>query len=162
MKKSLLIDLVVLFLLVFYSQVFAGEKLDYQAIDALNQKKILFYVNQYRQKHGLMPLQMSKVISQEAEKHSRDMAAHRVPFGHQYFSQRIKRVFDQLKFPRGGAENVAYNYKDGKTVVEQWLTSPGHRHNIEGHYNLTGIGLARDKGGKLYFTQIFVRTQDLG
>ncbi|WP_156812353.1 CAP domain-containing protein [Legionella tunisiensis] len=103
---------------------------------------------------------MNKLISQEAERHSRDMANHRIPFGHQYFSTRIKRIFDEIQQCRGGAENVAYNYRDAKIVVEQWLTSPGHRRNIEGRYNLTGIGLARDSRGKLYFTQIFVRTDN--
>ena len=143
-------------------QSYALEKPDYEAIDTANQKKILIYVNEYRSKHGLPPLRMNKWISQEAKKHSQDMANHRIPFGHQYFSKRIQRVFGKIKQCRGGAENVAYNYKDAKIVVQQWLTSPGHRRNIEGRYDLTGIGLARDKQGKLYFTQMFVRTNHLG
>ncbi len=45
-------------------------------------------------------------------------------------------------------------------MVEQWLTSPGHKRNIVGNYNITGIGIARDKQGKLYYTQIFLRSSD--
>lgn len=125
--------------------------------ESANQKAILFHVNEYRAKHHLNPLRMNTQMSIEAEKHSQDMARHAVPFGHQGFNQRIKRLFGKIKDCKGGAENVAYNYKDGKTVVSNWLTSRGHRKNIEGNYNLTGIGLARDKNGKLYFTQIFIR-----
>lgn len=128
------------------------------AMDSANQKAILYYVNEYRMKHHLKPLQMNHLMSEEAAKHSRDMARHTVPFGHQYFDKRIHRLFSEIKDCQGGAENVAYNYKDGQDVVRNWLTSPGHRRNIEGNFNLTGIGLARDKRGKLYFTQIFLRT----
>ncbi|WP_035919025.1 CAP domain-containing protein [Legionella fairfieldensis] len=127
-------------------------------IDAANQKAILKYVNQDRIQHGLKPLQMNKLMSDEAAKHSRDMAKHRIPFGHQYFGKRIHRLFGQIKLCQSGAENVAYAYKDGKAVVMNWLTSPGHRRNIRGNYNLTGIGLARDEKGKIYYTQIFLRT----
>ncbi len=44
-------------------------------------------------------------------------------------------------------------------VVKQWLLSPGHRQNIRGNYNLTGIGVARDERGRPYYTQMFVRTK---
>lgn len=126
-------------------------------IDKANQKAILYYVNEYRAKHHLKALKLDARMSEEAAKHSRDMARHAVPFGHKNFNKRIHRLFAIIKDPKGGAENVAYNYKDGKDVVRNWLTSRGHRINIEGNYNLTGIGLARDKKGKLYFTQLFIR-----
>jgi uncharacterized protein YkwD len=127
-------------------------------VDSANQKAILYYVNAYRTKHHLNPLQMNPQMSAEAAKHSRDMVRHAIPFGHKYFDKRIHRLFKEIKNCQGGSENVAYNYKDGKDVVKNWLTSSGHRRNIEGNFNLTGIGLARDKNGKLYFTQIFLRT----
>jgi uncharacterized protein YkwD len=40
-----------------------------------------------------------------------------------------------------------------------WLNSPGHRKNIEGPYNLTGIAMAKAKDGTMYFTQIFINKQ---
>jgi len=42
-----------------------------------------------------------------------------------------------------------------KQVVEEWLESSMHRQNIVGPYNVTGIGIAADRKGALYFTQIF-------
>lgn len=126
--------------------------------DAEQQKMILYYVNAYRAKHHLAPLNMVNVISQEAAKHSRDMASHRMPFGHNDFNGRIKRLYQQIKECHGGAENVAYYKLDAKKLVEQWIASPGHRRNIEGNYNLTGIGIAHGKKGWAYYTQIFIHS----
>lgn len=120
--------------------------------------RILVYVNQYRASRGLKPLRMNDRMSKEATIHSRDMATHKIPFGHQYFSGRIKRLYHQIPLCRGGAENVAYNYKDLQYLVQEWTKSPGHKKNIIGNYNLTGIGIARDRQGKMYYTQMFIRS----
>ena len=36
------------------------------------------------------------------------------------------------------------------------LASPAHRENLEGPYDLTGIGVARSRSGEVFFTQFFV------
>ncbi len=158
MKRMLCYWFIPLLMSVFQPINAAQVPATQEAIDRINQKAILVYVNEYRVKHGLKPLKMNNLMSVEAAKHSRNMASHTIPFGHKYFDKRIHRLFAEIKHCSGGAENVAYNYKDAKDVVRNWLTSPGHRRNIVGNYNLTGIGLARDKRGKLYFTQIFIRS----
>ncbi len=119
---------------------------------------ILVYINQYRQEHGLKPLKMDSHMSSEARRHSQEMANHSIPFGHKYFLSRVERLHKQIKNSGAGAENVAYNYKDAQDVVKNWLKSSGHKHNIDGNYDLTGIGIARDAHGKIYFTQIFLKT----
>jgi uncharacterized protein YkwD len=122
------------------------------------QNAVLFYINQYRQQHGLAKLKMDNHMVIQAKQHSQDMANHRMPFGHTDFGKRIAKLRSQIKNTGGGAENVAYNYKTAQIVVSQWVRSPGHKRNIVGNYNLTGIGVARDKQGKLYYTQIFLQT----
>jgi len=119
---------------------------------------VLFFVNQYRNQHGLGPLKMEEKISQQAYRHSQDMADHRQPFGHLGFNERFHYLRKHIHEVQAGAENVAYNYKTAKIVVDNWMTSRGHRQNILGHYNLTGIGIVRDKQGKLYYTQLFLKT----
>jgi uncharacterized protein YkwD len=60
---------------------------------------------------------------------------------------------------RTAAENVAaeLGYDDpAEEIVRGWLASTGHRKNIEGGYDTTGIGIARSPAGKVYVTQIFV------
>lgn len=127
--------------------------------DALIQKLILQYINEYRIKRHLQPLTLNTDISREAQKHSQAMANQSVPFGHTHFNDRIKRVYQAVGNGQGGAENVAYYKMDAKRLVEGWLASSGHRRNIEGHYNITGIGIAHGKPGWGYFTQIFVLSE---
>lgn len=122
------------------------------------QNEILYYVNQYRAKHHLSPLKMNNLISQQAAKHSQDMASHRLAFGHTNFNGRIKRLYTEIGECRGGAENVAFYKTDAKKLVDAWVASPGHRRNILGGYNLTGIGIAHSKKGWAYYTQIFLRS----
>ncbi|MDI1352243.1 MAG: CAP domain-containing protein [bacterium] len=122
------------------------------------QNEILSHINQYRKQHHLPMLQMNSYMVKEAKQHSIDMATHKIPFGHQYFIKRINRLNAQIKNSGGGAENVAYNYKDAEDVVNNWLRSPGHKRNIDGNYDLTGVGVAYDKKGQIYFTQIFLKT----
>lgn len=124
------------------------------------QNAVLFYINEYRQAHGLSKLIMDNRIVAQAKQHSLDMATHRMGFGHLDFDKRIAKLRAQIKHAGAGSENVAYNYKNAREVVNQWVRSSGHRRNIEGHFNLTGIGIVRDKQGKLYFTQIFLQTSN--
>jgi uncharacterized protein YkwD len=46
-----------------------------------------------------------------------------------------------------------------EATVQRLLESPVHRENIEGDFDLTGVGAATDAQGLLYLTQIFVRTR---
>lgn len=147
-------------ILALCSVILSLSSLTYAATsgDSSIEEQILVHINQYRQQHGLSKLTMNHAMVVQARQHSMDMATHRMPFGHNQFGTRIKRLHAQVKDSGAGAENVAYNYRDAQDVVKNWLRSPGHKRNIDGHYNLTGIGVARDGRGKLYFTQIFLRT----
>lgn len=127
-------------------------------VDVSNMENdILFYVNKYRRSKGLTELQMLSVASSEAAKHSANMAARRVAFGHTGFESRVSAISRSLGSASAAAENVADGKLTAQQVVDGWLHSAGHKKNIEGKYTLTGIGVARDAGGVIFFTQIFVR-----
>ena len=138
----------------FFQQATAASKTD---TDAAMQKEILYHINKYRITHGMSMLKTNHLITKEATIHSQDMAQHKLPFGHLKYEQRMGRLFKAIAHSNGGAENVAFNYKNAEIVVQEWLKSPGHRQNIRGNYNLTGIGIARDEQGRIYYTQMFVR-----
>jgi uncharacterized protein YkwD len=118
--------------------------------------EILKYVNEHRASLGLNALVMNDVINTEAEGHSRNMANHKVPFSHDGFDGRADRIRKAITSVFGWAENVAYGANNAREAVDMWLKSPGHKKNIEGNYNLTGIGVAKSADGSLYFTQIFI------
>ncbi|WP_375513519.1 CAP domain-containing protein [uncultured Nostoc sp.] len=114
-------------------------------------------INDYRTSQGLERLTRNSAIDNQARIHSQDMANNKVPFGHTGFSQRVKAV--GIPYTSAG-ENVAYNqgYSDPVTIaVQGWLKSPGHLANIRGNFNKTGIGVASNSKGEIYFTQIFFR-----
>lgn len=118
-------------------------------------------INQYRASKRLPALTLDPRISEQARVHSQAMANKRVAFGHQGFEQRVQTLGRSISY-QGAAENVAYNqgYSDPATqAVKGWIKSPGHRTNIEGQYNRTGIGIARNAKGEYYFTQIFIRSR---
>lgn len=115
-------------------------------------------INQYRQSRKLPPLQLDARISQQAKIHSQAMANGKVPFSHQGFDARISAIRRQIRY-RAASENVAFNQgysNPAKQAVEGWIKSQGHRVNIEGQYNLTGIGVAKNAKNEHYFTQIFI------
>ncbi len=118
---------------------------------------ILANVNAYRRSKGLANLQMSGAASQQAELHSRNMATGKTAFSHDGFSQRITTISNAIGKTSAAAENIAYGSTTARQVVDGWIKSSGHRKNIEGNYNLTGIGVYSDAKGVLYFTQIFLK-----
>jgi uncharacterized protein YkwD len=123
------------------------------------EEAILADVNAYRKQRHLQPLKMDARISKQAQIHSINMAQHRLPFGHINFLKRVHIVHKEIKNSGAASENVAYNYKDAHDVVKNWLQSPGHKRNIVGNYDLTGLGIARDAKGRMYFTQMFFKKQ---
>jgi uncharacterized protein YkwD len=120
-------------------------------------REILFFVNEFRRSKGLPALQANSYISSVALGHSRDMLTGKSPFGHDGFRQRIDRIGSRLGKLHVAAENVASGPMGAREVVDGWLHSPGHRRNIMGDFQLTGIGVAEAANGMIYFTQIFVK-----
>jgi len=116
-------------------------------------------INRYRRSKNLPSLTTEETLTQQARIHSHAMARHKVPFGHDGFGRRVKRISKCLPY-RTASENVAYNrgYPDcAQQAVQDWLKSIEHRGNIRGNYRLTGIGVAKNPEGGYYFTQIFWR-----
>lgn len=122
------------------------------------EKGILYYVNEHRKSIGKPALQMLDAANAQAAIHSRNMAQKKTPFSHDGFETRVATINKQTASNYGGAaENVAYGEMTAEEVVDGWLHSPGHKKNIEGNYNLTGIGVSKDRNGTVFYTQIFLR-----
>jgi len=115
-------------------------------------------VNAFRASKGLKPLVLDLFLNQIAAQHTADMANKVVSLGHGGFSSRVAKI--QKKFStRAVAENVGSNlgYADpAETVVREWIGSKSHRNNIIGKFSRTGIGVAKNKKGQYFFTQIFL------
>jgi uncharacterized protein YkwD len=122
------------------------------------EQTVLDLVNRHRRAHGLAALVPDARIAQQARAHSVAMAAGTTPLGHAGFDARAAALHKLMAF-RGIAENVAFNqgHRDpAAEAVRGWLGSRGHRQNIEGPYERTGIGITSNAKGEVFFTQIFV------
>ena len=117
--------------------------------------RIFDLINAERQQQGLPALVYDAQLDRMAKIQAANMArlqkmAHTLP------ESQLPTLGDRARYvgyPFGRmAENVA------QTVVQGWMTSRGHRHNIlAAGVGETGIGIARAPGGGLYFCQVFGR-----
>jgi uncharacterized protein YkwD len=117
---------------------------------------ILKLVNKHRAGQYLSPLQMNPHIQVIATEHAQDMAAGKIPFGHQGFEERAKMLLSKLH-GSSVVENVASGQEDAPSIVNSWLDSNSHRDNIEGDFNLTGIGIAKSEDQKMFYCQILIK-----
>jgi uncharacterized protein YkwD len=121
------------------------------------ERDVFDLVNDYRKSKKLAPLQTNGAIEYQARRHSMDMGTHRVPFGHQGLSFRMKYIFEKVPGVTTVGENVAFGNLSAKAVVSGWIKSTEHRKNMEGNFKYTGIGVTRNMQNQLYFTQIFAK-----
>lgn len=118
-------------------------------------------INQHRLSIGRSALTLNETISAQARQHSQDMADGIDTLGHQGFQGRVDAIRQTIPLGSAG-ENVAFNsgFSDPATeAVVGWLNSPPHKENIEGDFDLTGIGIVQNSKGEYYFTQIFIKKQ---
>lgn len=114
-------------------------------------------IHEHRASRGLAPLAYDERVAEIARRHSRAMAERRVPLGHDGFDERAEAIGSLFPI-RSMAENVAYDGRPdvAARAVEGWIRSSGHRANLEGAFDVTGVGVARSADGTHYFTQLFV------
>ena len=120
-------------------------------------------VNAHRKAIGLNPLVYDEEIANIARRHSQDMATGRVGVGHQGVDERrnsLVRIISSKEFAENVGGNSHASSRTAQEAVKGWLRSPGHRQNIEGDCNLTGVGIARSATGAFFFTQIFLTTSE--
>ncbi|MBW4652407.1 MAG: CAP domain-containing protein [Kaiparowitsia implicata GSE-PSE-MK54-09C] len=124
-----------------------------------SQERVVFeQINAYRQTRGLEPLELDPVITRQARLHSDAMAA-QGQLSHDGFQSRVQEIGWTVTYSNA-SENVAFSQgfrEPGAQAVQGWINSPGHRQNLEGRYDVTGIGASHTTDGRVYFTQIFIR-----
>lgn len=123
------------------------------------QKQILKYTNQYRHRQGLSALALDQTATRLAQQHSSDMARRKAGFGHGGFQNRTGKLRSVYGRNIATGENVAYGKLSARQVVNIWIHSRAHRKNLLGNFNRIGIGVAYNRQGVAYFTQLFVRTR---
>ena len=139
----------------------SGKDLDTASYDDIGmtalEQAVHDAVNDYRASVGLDALAPDATILAESRGHSEAMMSGAVPFSHDNFDARVAAIGEVIALQSAG-ENVAYlnGMPDPvSAAVQGWVDSDGHRENMEGNFNLTGLGAA-ESGNEIYLTQIFV------
>jgi uncharacterized protein YkwD len=118
--------------------------------------QVVTLTNAERQRAGCAPLEVDSRLTAAAQAHAEDMAANRY-FDHtsldgRSFADRIR----DAGYPDPGAENIAQGQPDARSVVADWMDSPGHRRNIlDCSLRAIGVGHA---GADDYWVQDFGRS----
>ena len=118
-------------------------------------------INDTRTAAGLPRLTVDSRLGQAARLHAANMAA-RNELSHTLSgtttSTLVSRISDVGYVYRFVAENIAYGPISVVPLVRGWMQSPGHRANIlNADYTETGVGVARSRGGVLFYCQVFGR-----
>jgi len=121
----------------------------------LVEQALLDIVNDHRISLGYSSLLFSKVAYDYANTHTDYMIA-KGSLSHDNFSSRASSISSEVN-AEYVAENVAKDYPDAVTALENWLQSPNHRKTIEGEFTHTAVSVKKDSSGKFYFTQLFYR-----
>jgi uncharacterized protein YkwD len=118
--------------------------------------RVFKIVNDYRLSIGLAALVWNDAMADEERAHSQAMASGQVPFGHQGFEERIARIAKVIPWSVI-AENVA-SAGSAESALDAWLKSPDHKEIIEGNNEMTGVGVAKDPDGPIYYiSQMFLK-----
>ncbi len=132
------------------------------------ESEVFDLINMERAKRGCGPLSISNKLTRAAEGHANAMVrknffGHVGPDGSTLRSRTRSAGYGSGK---AMAENIAAGWSTPQKVVEQWMSSSGHRKNIlTCKYNETGIALVYDSSGnilpgqrypmKYYWVQVF-------
>jgi len=129
------------------------------AIDAQAEQEVLELVNAQRRQHGLAELRAAPALADAARLHARDMAQDDY-VDHDSFDRSDGRLAKAcewsqrvLRFVPGEhqlAENIAAGASTPPEVVEGWMRSPVHRHNMLGTA-FTELGVGYWPGGNAGF-----------
>jgi uncharacterized protein YkwD len=125
----------------------------------VSEARIFALINSERQHRGLPALAHNARLDRAAKIQAENMA-HFQKMAHTIPGAKLPTLVDRARFVGYSygriAENVALGYPTSETVVEGWMNSKGHRHNIlDRGVRDTGIAIARSSAGGLYYCQVF-------
>ena len=134
-----------------------------KAPDDAQERTMLCLVNQARTERGLPPLATTKSLAKAADHKARDILRCN-QFSHEACGREFTYWMTHFGYDGCSAgENIAWGsggLGTPRTIFRAWMRSPGHRENILGPYEDTGIGL---QSGKLEgYAGAHIWTQEFG
>lgn len=119
------------------------------------ESEILSKLNAYRFSKGLEPVTNNILVNQICFENNQRMIADGI-ISHNGIVERLDEV-KSLTNSISAGENLAYGYKSPDDVINAWSHSPIHREIMEEDFKSCGISAVQDAGGKIYYTNIFIK-----
>lgn len=141
--------------------IYPGQKITVPSMDAVKaqENEVIRLVNVERSKRGLPALKANWELARVARYKSQDMI-NKNYFSHTsptYGSPFAMMESFGIRYTSAG-ENIAYGQQTPQEVMNAWMNSTGHRNNIlSSSFSEIGVGLAKNKNGVCYWTQMFIR-----
>lgn len=117
--------------------------------------EIMERINAHRIAEGLTTLENNEAIKGQAYSHTDYMVTNNNVSHDNFYSRKF-----YLQNNEGAlqvSENVAYGFTSAESVVNAWINSEDHKHNIEGDFTDFEISAEQNDQGKWYFTNIFIK-----
>jgi uncharacterized protein YkwD len=121
-----------------------------------DEQAVIDLTNAERMNADLPPFRMNEQLMAAARAHGENMAK----------QEKLEHVLDDKTHAdrakaagykyRSIGENIAWNAKSPKAVVEGWMNSPPHKENIlKKEYKEIGVAVAKSTKGETYWVQVF-------
>ncbi|MHB1424695.1 MAG: CAP domain-containing protein [Gemmataceae bacterium] len=144
----------------------ADEKKDSPKFEMTKEERIfLDLLNRERAKNDLPELKPHPLLFKAARGHSENMAKER-KMAHELNGKKPPARVDATGYNWGKvSENIA-KAEDGEPllseIVKKWMESKTHRDNLlDKKVTETGLGIARNDKGEIYYTQVFARPRGI-
>lgn len=121
------------------------------------EEDLMDLVNGHRSSIGLSTLAKSTSAYKYAEEHNNYMISHNA-LSHDNFDSRASKIAAETNAV-SISENVARYYTSAEKTLEAWVESASHKKAMEGDFTHTTLSVQLDKGGRPYFTQIFIKVE---
>lgn len=138
----------------------ATSSVPVSASDASAANALFDQVNSYRTSKGLAKIERHPGLDRLAQGHANFMRANRGKFGvdgryvsHDGFEARS--LIAEQKYGMPGAQENVGAATQGSSVFTAWKNSSIHEKVIRAKWTYTGMGVAVDKDGMVFATQIF-------
>lgn len=124
------------------------------------EKKIHTAVNNYRISKSLDPIILQFLMVDDAQNHAKKMANGSAPYSVNSGDEVMIKL-NTLKNNLGGDAHAAVvefsESENADTIVNRMVRDPIKRQVLEGNFNQTGVGSAKDAtSGKWYVSQLFI------
>lgn len=125
-------------------------------LDADALQAVIDRTNAERNKERLPPLTVDPRLTDAAERHA-DRMAKRNRLSHDLDGRSVADRARSAGYEyRTVGENIAWNQPTAAAVVDDWMSSRGHRRNILGRdFTHIGVAVAMNSQGEPYWVQVF-------